>query len=289
MPKVEDLRSATPKRSETRSEHSIRKIIRHHSATRTGDFWSFWNYTWSRFTPEWQTGGYHEIILRDGTVQVCYRPSMVTNGAAGHNAYTYHICLIGNGSFTDVQERSWHQRVERAMKRFRLTVSDVLGHRELAGAATLCPGIEMSEVRAALWAGSPLSGSESSTLQAGDTGSNVRNLQKQLIQAGENLSVYGADGEFGSETKRAVESFQRKYGLRVDGIAGPRTMEKLEAILSQGGEAVNDHIPNPSHRDAWKWAEEKNLMNGKYPREAVTREQLATVLHRWHQMNKGES
>ncbi|SFL56611.1 peptidoglycan recognition protein family protein [Salibacterium qingdaonense] len=289
MPQVEDLRSHVPKRDETRKESSIRKIIRHHSATTSGDFWSFWHQTWSQFTPAWQTGGYHEIILRDGTVQVCYAPSMVTNGVSGHNSYTYHICLVGDGSFTDVQEKSWHERVERAMKNLQLSVSDVLGHRELPGTSTLCPGIEMNEVRAALWSGEPLTGSESIILNMGDAGQQVQQLQADLMQAGENLSIYGADGQFGTETQAAVEAFQRKHGLKEDGIAGPRTMEKLEEVLSEGGDTVDDHTPNPSHQSAWKWAEEQGLLNGKYPREPVSREQLATVLHRYHQMIKGES
>ncbi|MFZ4450334.1 peptidoglycan recognition protein family protein [Salibacterium aidingense] len=288
MPKVKDIRHETPKRSETRSMSTVTKIIRHHSATKTGDFWSFWDHTWSRFSPKWQTGGYHEIILRDGTVQVCYRPTMVTNGTAGHNSYTYHICLVGNGSFTDEQEKTWHHRVTRAMAQFHLSAADVLGHRELPGMDTVCPGIEMNEVRSALMADRPLSGSDLSLLQFGDGGPEVEQLQKDLIQAGENLSIYGADGAFGEETKSAVLSFQRKHGLCIDGIADSETMAKLEDILSIGTGFLEDHQPTPFHEKTWKWAAEKNLMNGKYPKEYITREQLATVLHRYHQLEKGE-
>ncbi|WP_185819812.1 peptidoglycan recognition protein family protein [Salibacterium salarium] len=288
MPDIEDIRNATPKRSHRREESSIRMIVRHHSASQTGDFWSFWNNTWSKFTPSWKTGGYHEIILRDGTVQVCYRPTMVTNGVANHNSYTYHICLVGNGSFTDVQEESWTERAKRAMEKFNIPIEHVLGHNELPGTMTACPGINMNDVRTALNNNRPLSGSTSSLLQRGDQGNSVKQLQEQLIQVGENLSVYGADGDYGSETESAVISFQRKHKLKTDGIAGPRTLAKLEEVISNGGDQMSDNKPHSSHEKAWNWAEEEGLMNGERPKDALTREQLATVLYRYHQAVKGE-
>jgi hypothetical protein len=70
----------------------------------------------------WQTEGYHEVILRDGTVQLCYDPTVVTNGVRGHNQSTYHICLVGNGSFTELQEKSFRERALFNLARFNLTV-----------------------------------------------------------------------------------------------------------------------------------------------------------------------
>ncbi|WP_185819780.1 peptidoglycan recognition protein family protein [Salibacterium salarium] len=288
MAEIDDIRNNTPKRSQRREESSIRMIVRHHSATQTGDFWSFWNNTWSRFTPRWQTGGYHEIILRDGTVQVCYRPTMVTNGVANHNSYTYHICLVGNGSFTEVQEKSWNERATRAMAKFNVTTENVLGHNELPGTSTMCPGINMNDVRAALNDDQPLSGSTTSLLQRGDKGTDVQLLQEDLMEVGENLSVYGADGDYGTETEEAVTSFQRKHDLKTDGIAGPCTLAKLEEVLSNGGDDMSDNEPHASHEEGWSWAIEKGFLNGERPKSYVTREQLATVLHRYHQANKGE-
>src|SRR5690625_3462167 len=104
MAKILDIRKETPKRSTRRKVNTIRKIVRHHSATTSGDFWAFWNGRWKGLG--WQTGGYHEIILPDGTVQLCYDADMVVNGVGNHNSYTYHICLVGNGSFTEAQEQA---------------------------------------------------------------------------------------------------------------------------------------------------------------------------------------
>lgn len=84
----------------------VTNIARHHSATETGDGFVFQEY-W-RGTLGWGTGGYHEIILRDGTVQWCYFDDDVTKGVGGHNTPTYHIYLVGNGSFTEAQEQTFN-------------------------------------------------------------------------------------------------------------------------------------------------------------------------------------
>ncbi len=152
MTKIVDLRGDSRIMGPTnpnRSVAGITKIARHHSATATGDVWAFQNH-W-RGTLGWGTGGYHEIILRDGTVQRIYNDNVTTNGVGNHNSYTYHICLVGNSSFTEAQEKAFDERAKDAMKRFNLKVSDVLGHNEFSGhASNTCPGINMNTVRSRL-------------------------------------------------------------------------------------------------------------------------------------------
>lgn len=65
------------------------------------------------------------------------------------------------------------------------------------------------------------------TLRKGNKGDGVVMLQKLLIENGEKLPKYGVDGDFGGETLRAVKSFQKKHGLVVDGIVGPKTWTEL--------------------------------------------------------------
>ncbi|MEK5070779.1 peptidoglycan recognition protein family protein [Sporosarcina sp. FSL K6-1508] len=148
---VIDIRNVTPRTNGTRKESAIKKIARHHSATPTGSWEAFWPY-WNK-TKGWGTGGYHEIILRNGDVQLCYDPVEITNGIGNHNTNTYHICVVGDGSFTDAQEKTFDERCKLAMKRFGLPVADVLGHNEFSGTSTSCPGINMTIVRARLGKG----------------------------------------------------------------------------------------------------------------------------------------
>ncbi|MDP4178774.1 MAG: GH25 family lysozyme [Bacillota bacterium] len=62
-------------------------------------------------------------------------------------------------------------------------------------------------------------------LQFGDTGEGVRILQKLLAKSG--VCAGKIDGIFGNATKNAVENFQSKKALVVDGIDGPITMNAL--------------------------------------------------------------
>jgi peptidoglycan hydrolase-like protein with peptidoglycan-binding domain len=64
-------------------------------------------------------------------------------------------------------------------------------------------------------------------MQRGDSGSDVRRLQKELIAAGFNVGPSGADGQFGPDTERALRKYQRSKGMEVDGSAGPKTLRKL--------------------------------------------------------------
>lgn len=143
MTKIQDIRSRTPFGNPTRNLSQIKYIVRHHSATTDGNFDSFIKH-WQG-SRGWITGGYHEIILRDGTVQLCYNPEQVTNGVANMNTVCYHICLVGNGSFTAAQEKAWDERVSYNMDRLGIDVNNVKGHGELQ--KTTCPGINMDTVR----------------------------------------------------------------------------------------------------------------------------------------------
>ena len=55
-------------------------------------------------------------------------------------------------------------------------------------------------------------------LKKGCEGSDVKELQQDLMRLGYALPEYGADGDFGTETKDAVKAFQKDSGLKVDGI-----------------------------------------------------------------------
>ena len=72
-------------------------------------------------------------------------------------------------------------------------------------------------------------------LRQGDEGQNVRLIQFWLKIA---RTVYTAlnnptvDGQFGAATKRAVEAFQRYFGLTADGVVGRTTWNKLREVYT---------------------------------------------------------
>ena len=62
-------------------------------------------------------------------------------------------------------------------------------------------------------------------LRKGSKGDEVRTLQLRLQELGYFDDV--VDGDFGPATKEAVQAFQRRNNLSVDGIAGKQTQKKL--------------------------------------------------------------
>jgi len=62
------------------------------------------------------------------------------------------------------------------------------------------------------------------TLRRGARGENVIQLQRLLSMDGSNLAI---DGIFGPGTQSAVRAFQKRHGLVVDGIVGPKTWAEL--------------------------------------------------------------
>lgn len=65
-------------------------------------------------------------------------------------------------------------------------------------------------------------------LQRGDADEAVTDLQNRLLELGYGLPQYGADGDFGAETEKAVRKFQTDYGLTADGVVGTQTWSALD-------------------------------------------------------------
>ncbi len=69
-------------------------------------------------------------------------------------------------------------------------------------------------------------------LKVGTSGKAVEKVQQALVDLGFRLPKFGVDGEFGAETKAALQSFQADSGIsgaELDGIIGPDTMTALDA------------------------------------------------------------
>jgi len=292
MTTIKDLRPITPRTNGTRSLSAIKNIARHHSGGATGNWAAFWTY-WNK-SLGWGTGGYHEIILRDGTVELCYDPNEITNGVGGQNSYIYNICLVGSGSFTVEQEKTWEERARYWMQRLNLSVSAVKGHNEFPGQSTSCPGINMNTVRARL-SGQASTSSNVTVLKYGDTSEIVRLHQDKFKRAGYVIDI---DGKFGPSMKKVVRQFQKDNGLVVDGYHGPASQGKLDEILIslrdnplKKEEVIlpKDRPVSASHKEAWEWASspQVKLMNGERPGDPLTREQFATVLKRYDEFKRG--
>lgn len=84
----------------------------------------------------------------------------------------------------------------------------------------------------------PVTEPEPDRLEYGSVGPAVKELQEDLLALGYELPEYGADGEYGSETKAAVKEFQREHGLKETGIADSETLAAIETALEDGKETL---------------------------------------------------
>jgi putative peptidoglycan binding protein len=76
----------------------------------------------------------------------------------------------------------------------------------------------------------PAVAAPSQTLSPGDTGEQVKTLQKALASLG--YSPGTPDGDYGPATQVAVEKFQVAHNLAEDGVVGPATLAALQNALS---------------------------------------------------------
>lgn len=89
-------------------------------------------------------------------------------------------------------------------------------------------------------AGAPTGHTGHPILRMGDNGPAVEELQRELSAAlGTGIAV---DGDFGPATKAAVLAFQKREGLKADGVVGPLTWGALE---EGGGDDADDAPAGP--------------------------------------------
>lgn len=82
-----------------------------------------------------------------------------------------------------------------------------------------------------------MSGSDEIRLSVGDVGEPVTDVQQRLDHLGFSVAV-DPPGSYGDGTRAAVEAFQHRRGLRVDGICGPQTW----SALVEAGRTLGDRF-----------------------------------------------
>ena len=79
------------------------------------------------------------------------------------------------------------------------------------------------------------------TVRKGDKGENARLVQQRLIDLG--YLSGKADGVFGAASQKALEAFQSKHGLKVDGAAGTETYAILFSYDALSANAMSTPAP----------------------------------------------
>ncbi|MBC5635703.1 peptidoglycan-binding protein [Ornithinibacillus sp. BX22] len=112
-----------------------------------------------------------------------------------------------------------------------------------------------------------------SSLKQGVTNPEVVELKKQLNRLG--FPISDSTQNYNSETSKAVSNFQKHYGLISSGVANPKTVEKINEILStpfQRGVTHEDNIQLKKFLEVLgyvKWQNEPNGFFGASTEQAV--------------------
>lgn len=136
-----------PERKEEIKVNKPQYIIIHHSGTENGNADIFRR---SHKAKGWRDIGYHYIIgngtnSKDGLVE----KGRVENTSGAHcnndrmNFRSIGICLVGNFEKqkpTNKQLQSLEKLVRGLMNKYKIQYTRVLGHKEVKGASTACPG-----------------------------------------------------------------------------------------------------------------------------------------------------
>jgi len=175
---------------------------------------------------------------------------------SGSDVLKMQKALVALGYNTGGTDGKFGPTTEKAVRQFQqdngITVDG------LAGSATLTLLYRQAEGGGSSGGtgGSSSSGSSSAnkdsyfggnydTLKYGSRGDRVKLLQKALNDLG--FSAGSADGKFGTGTQRAVVAFQQANGLTADGLAGKKTLQKIEAQLK--GDTGGSIVTPPSNND----------------------------------------
>ncbi len=187
------------------------------------------------------------LALGGASPALAYREGTLYSGVHSEAVKEMQTALIQLGYLGGTPDGIFGTNTENAVKKFQrgngLKADGVAGaktleliYKKAGGAApqnetSAQPAQQTQQTQSAQPAqnaqASGLFGGTYTTLRQGSSGPRVTALQQRLIALG--YLSGSADGKFGGATKKAVQAFQKKSGLKADGLAGKKTLQALES------------------------------------------------------------
>ncbi|MPY20053.1 N-acetylmuramoyl-L-alanine amidase [Paenibacillus glucanolyticus] len=142
------LRTHKTKRYKTRKLSDIRSFSLHHSLTTSGSPEAFANFHID--TNGWPGIAYTYVIQRDGTLYMCWDPTVVTYHVGNSNKHALGICLIGDFRTQKPTPEQYQSAIEliRELQPQMPSAQQIKGHSEYPGYSwKACPVIDMNKFR----------------------------------------------------------------------------------------------------------------------------------------------
>lgn len=197
----------------------------------------------------WSGIGYHFFIRKDGQIYRGRPENVIGAHATNHNSNSIGICFEGDYGVEIMPKAQLEAGKELvAYLKDKYNITKVKGHRDLM--ATACPGknFPFNEIANA---------SKSSNVTVTNTKENLVLAFQKAAMADDKtlLSKYGADGDYGNETKEAMQKCivkqrptyqfinctklaQRLLGFKgndIDGKCGPQTTKVIKEFQKKNG------------------------------------------------------
>jgi len=173
-------------------------------------------------------------------------------GSQGPDVIRLQVRLQQLGYYTSRQDGIYLSDDITAVRAFQKANGLVVDGK--AGFKTQTALYSDSAISATSAESSTASSSTTPVLRVGSTGTAVVDLQNQLIKLGYLSDV--ADGKFGTKTRAAVIAFQKANNLSPDGVAGAKTMAKLNS-----SDAEDNKVPYVTLRMGSTHEAVKDLQN----------------------------
>ncbi len=176
--------------------------------------------------PEPERAWHAGVALWDGETDVNSCSIGIELANPGHE--------FGYPDFPDAQMAALTELMADIFGRWPIPLSRVVGHSDVAPLRKADPGEKFPWARLAsegfaVWV-DPAPLAVGPTLEPGDEGDDVRDLQAALATAGYGIE---ADGLYGEVTRAVVTAFQRRQRPQsVDGIADISTLKTLVSFLA---------------------------------------------------------
>jgi hypothetical protein len=174
-----------------------------------------------------------------------------------------------------------HAHIELEPAQYKRYLGDILNDRITLGHAPTQSGTPHTPpqpqhgARSPGIASAPASPMADGMLVHGEHGAAVKTLQERLAAlhyTGADGKPLAADRDFGDHTRHAVESFQRDHGLKVDGKAGPKTLEALQVATQERAhpqatsstpiQATAGTLADPAHPEHGRYGQALEKLQG---------------------------
>lgn len=169
-----------------------------------------------------------EVMLTNGKAQVYSRLASSDRDKDGKKNDDYYGVLYGAhqvGTAGIILEHSFHTNARAAtwlLDESNLKLLAEAKANAIAGWFGLDGSNDGTEE-----APSEPAATEVTVLQKGMKGAKVKAMQILLIGHGYSCGNAGADGDFGSNTEKALKAYQKDNSLDPDGVCGPKSLAAL--------------------------------------------------------------